>query len=168
MDVVEDFELAYRRRRDHLLRVGWLICGDLDLAEDVVAAAMARCWRAWQHQPITDPDAYLRRAVVNEATDRFRRRGRDVLFESRRSGEGRGERQVEDDVAERTVVVDALAALPVGQRAVLVLRYYADQSESDTAAVLGVSVGTVKSRASRGVAALARALGETETEGIDV
>ena len=110
----------------------------------------------------------MRRAVVNEATDRFRRKGRDLLFESRRSGDGRGQRGVDDDVAERSLVVDALGALPMGQRAVLVLRYYADQSEADTAAALGVSVGTVKSRASRGVAALARALGETDTEEIDV
>ncbi|CAN5555753.1 hypothetical protein BH24ACT4_BH24ACT4_16620 [soil metagenome] len=62
---MESFEDAYRRRRDHLLRVAWLVCGDLDLAEDVVAAEMASCWRGRERRGVDDPDAYLRRAVAN-------------------------------------------------------------------------------------------------------
>ena len=157
----ESFEAAYARRRDHLLRVAWLVCGDLDQAEDVVAAAMARCWRAWDRRgPVAEPDAYLRRAVVNEATDRFRRRGRDRAAHARRFGDARGAPALADAVADRTALVVALGALPVGQRAVVVLRYFADQTEVAMAEALGISVGTVKSRTSRALIALRHALGE--------
>lgn len=156
----ESFEDAYRHRRDHLLRVAWLICGDLDQAEDVVAAAMARCWRAWTRRPVDDPGAYLRRAVVNEATDRFRRRGRHREGAARRFGDGRGSPDLVQAVADRSALVDALDTLPVGQRTVVVLRYFADQTEAATAEALGISVGTVKSRASRALDALRVALDE--------
>lgn len=164
MPQAEGFEEAYRRRRDHLLRVAWLICGDLDLAEDVVAAAMARCWRTWGRMSIDDPDAYLRRAVVNEATDRFRRRGRDRTGSARRFGDGRGRPAVDEAVADHATLVAALGLLPAGQRAVVVLRYFADQSEAATADALGISVGTVKSRASRALTSLQLALADIDTK----
>lgn len=154
-----DFEAVWRTRRDHLLRIAWLICGDTDLADDVVAAAVARAWRGWGRRGVTDPDAYLRRAVVNEATDRFRSRGRDRRWADRRTGEGRGEREVADIAADRTDLALALAALPVGQRAVVVLRYWADLTEAATAETLGISIGTVKSRTSRALGTLASTYG---------
>jgi RNA polymerase sigma-70 factor (sigma-E family) len=156
MDMVDgSFEQIWRERRDHVWRLAWLICGDADLADDVVAAAAARAWRGWDGRNVTDPDAYLRRAVLNEATDRFRRRGRDRRWIERRTGEGRGARPADDQVVDRDQLAAALAKLPMGQRAVLVLRYWADLSEADTADALAISVGTVKSRQSRALAALA-------------
>ena len=141
--------------RDDLWRVAWLITGDADLTDDVVAAAGARAWRGWDDRGVTDPGAYLRRAVANEATDRFRRRGRDRRWSHRRTGEGRGQSTVEDQASDRTDLAGALARLPVGQRAVVVLRFWADLSEAATAEALSISPGTVKSRTSRALAALA-------------
>lgn len=119
---------------------------------------------------MSDPAAYLRKAVVHEATDRFRRLGRERRWRERRSGEGRGGRSFEDQVADRTDLATALARLPAGQRAVLVLRYWADLSEAETAEALAISLGTVKSRASRALVALAAVLDpdpETTTEAFD-
>ncbi|MEO6627779.1 MAG: sigma factor, partial [Aquihabitans sp.] len=62
------FEQVWAAHRDHLWRVAWLICGDADIADDVVANAGARVWRGWDQRGVADPAAYLRRAVVNEAT----------------------------------------------------------------------------------------------------
>lgn len=157
-DIGDDFQRIWRDRRDHLWRVAWLICGDVDLADDVVAAAAARCWRGWDRRNVSDPDAYLRRAVVHESTDRFRRLGRERRWKERRTGEGRGERKLDDHVADRVDLATALARLPVGQRAVLALRYWADLTESETAETLAISLGTVKSRTSRAFVALAAAL----------
>jgi RNA polymerase sigma-70 factor (sigma-E family) len=151
----DDFEQVWRSRRDHLWRVAWLITGDADMADDVLAAAVARTWRGWGRRGVSDIEAYLRRAVVNEATDRFRHRGRDRRWRERRTGEGRGQRSIDDDVVDRSVIAAALARLPVGQRAVIVLRYWADLSEAATAEALSISAGTVKSRTSRALTALA-------------
>jgi RNA polymerase sigma factor (sigma-70 family) len=84
----------------------------------------------------------------------------EVREERRRSGHGRGTGHLDEQVAERDVVVRALRRLPVRQRAVLVLRYYDDLPEADVADILGVSVGTVKSHAARGLERL-----RTELEG---
>jgi RNA polymerase sigma-70 factor (sigma-E family) len=152
------FEDAWVQHRAHLWRVAWLICRDADQADDIVAAAGARAWRSWGGTAVRDPKAYLRRTVVNEATDGFRRRERDRRWLRRRTGEGRGEPTVADRVSDRVDLAEALARLTVEQRAAVVLRYWADLSEADAAAALGVSVGTVKSRTHRALAALARDL----------
>lgn len=154
----DEFQEVWQNRREHLWKVAWLICGSADEADEVVAAAVARAWRGWDGRRVGDPEAYLRRAVVNEATDGFRRRGRDRRWVDRRTGEGRGASQLEDQVADRADLADALARLPVGQRTVVVLRYWADLTEAATADALGVSLGTVKSRTSRALRTLAGAL----------
>lgn len=159
---VGDFSSRYRARRDQLLRIAVLVGGDRELAEDAVAEAVAKTWRRWESGGVTDLDAYLRRAVLNEVTDRFRRRGRERVRADRRHGDDRGARAFDDDVADRQSLLDALGRLPDGQRAVLVLRYFDGQTEAATAELLGTTVGTVKSRASRGLAALATHLSEPE------
>lgn len=158
----EHFAELYRDRRDHLLRIAVLVSGDRQLAEDAVAEAVARTWRRWDRGGIGDPDAYLRRAVLNAVTDRVRRLGRERVGRQAMRGDARGARAFDDDVADRTTLIDALATLPDGQRAVLVLRYFDGQTEAATAALLGINVGTVKSRAFRGLAALAVHLAEPE------
>jgi RNA polymerase sigma-70 factor (sigma-E family) len=149
--VPEHYGALYASHLEPLLRFAWLVCGDRHQAEDVVAEAFARVLPQWRRGRVYDPSAYLRRSVVNEAASRGRRRVLEVREERRRSGHGRGARHLDEQVAERDVVVRALRRLPVRQRAVLVLRYYDDLPEADVADILGVSVGTVKSHAARGL-----------------
>lgn len=160
MDPAGDtFEAAWREHRSALWRVAWLIVGDRDQADDVVSAAFTRSLKGWAERDVANPKAYLRRAVVNEASDGFRRAGRDRRWLTRRTGEGRGLRAVDSHVAEGTDLAAALRRLPVDQRAVIVLRFWGDLSEREAADTLGISVGTVKSRTHRALKALAADLG---------
>lgn len=160
MDPASDsFEAVWREHRSTLWRVAWLIVGDRDQADDVVSAAFARSLKGWGEREIANPLAYLRRAVVNEASDGFRRLGRDRRWLTRRTGEGRGTRDVDAHVSEGTDLAAALRRLPVEQRSVIVLRFWGDLSEREVAETLGISAGTVKSRTHRALRALATDLG---------
>jgi len=158
--VPEHYSALYTTHLESLLRFAWLLCGDQHLAEDVVAEAFAKVFPQWRRGKVYEPHAYLRRAVVNEVTTRGRRRVLEAREERRRSARGRGTGRLDELVAERDVVVQALRRLPVRQRAVLVLRYYDDLSEADVADLLGLSVGTVKSHAARGLERLRTELEE--------
>jgi RNA polymerase sigma-70 factor (sigma-E family) len=135
-----------------LLRFGHVLTGSPQEAEDLVQEALARCLRRWRSVVADDPIAYVRRVMVNTYVSGWRRWGARV-----RLGE------VPDAVAEdralrrweeRDAVRLALAALPKRQRAVLVLRYLDDLPDTSIAALLGCRPGTVRSQASRGLAAL--------------
>ncbi len=155
-----DFASVYAAQRDRAVRLAWLLTSDPDQAEDVVADAFAKVWRRWKRGGIDDPAAYVRRAVVNEANSKLRRRYRERAEDRRRTGDDRGIRLVEDQAADRDAVWQALQHLPERQRAAVVLRYYEDLSEAATAEVLGVALGTVKSLTSRGLQRLERELAE--------
>ena len=161
----DDFASVYAANRDRAVRLAWLLTSDADQAEDVVADAFAKVWRRWKRGGIDDPAAYIRRAVVNEANSKLRRRYRERAEDRRRTGDDRGIRLVEDQAADRDAVWQALQHLPERQRAAVVLRYYEDLSEAATAEVLGIAVGTVKSLTSRGLERLQR---ELVRAGIDV
>ena len=158
-----DFAAVYAGQRDHLLRIAVLVAGERELAEEAVADAVARTWHRWDRTDISDPGAYLRRAVINAVTDRIRGRSRDRdrVRVARAAGVPLAT-GVSDAVVDHRVLIEAMATLPFDHRVVLVLRYFDDQSEADTATTLGVPVGTVKSRTSRALAAMAEALRETE------
>ncbi len=150
------FEAQHRRA----VRLAYLLTSDRDLAEDIVAEAFAKVFVPWQRGEVRDVAGYLRRAVVNEANSKLRRRYLERREASRRSGDDRGQRSVESDHVDRDQMWTALQQLPDRQRRAIVLRYYEDLSEAQTAALLGVSVGTVKSQVSRGLDRLQRLLGE--------
>jgi RNA polymerase sigma-70 factor (sigma-E family) len=148
----EDFERYVARRHTALLRTAYLLTGDSHAAEDLVQTALARAWLAWPR--IREPagvDTYVRRILVNTQRSFWRRRRvHELLVGSvpeRESWIG-----ATSDLHQ--VLWAALADLPRQQRATLVLRYYEDLSTSEIAEVLGVSAGTVKSNASRALAAL--------------
>jgi RNA polymerase sigma-70 factor (sigma-E family) len=142
------------------LRLAYLLTGDAGLAEDVVADAFARMYGRWRRDRIHDPRAYLRRAIVNQVRGRFRRtatrRKHDV---STRWSESTSD-AADEGIADRDRLRRALSVLPPRQRATVVLRMLEDLSEFDTAALLGVSTGTVKSHLSRGIERLRAALDE--------
>lgn len=150
-----DFEGFAATRWRRLVRTAYLLTGDHHEAEDVVQATFAKVYRNWSRiSRLEEPDAYVRRALVNNNLSRHRRRRvRQLLtpvLPDRANPAGGGHH----DVEERSVLLQALAALPQRQRAVVVLRYWEDMSERQVADVLGCSPGNVKSQASRGLAKL--------------
>jgi RNA polymerase sigma-70 factor (sigma-E family) len=149
------FAALFESQCPALLRLAYLLTGDPGIAEDVVADAFASMYARWRSGRIDDPDAYLRRAVVNQVRGRFRRNATRRRFESSVAPMD----PVRDDgFEERERVRQALLELPPGQRAVVALRFLEDRSEAETAALLGVTVGTVKSQAAHGLERLRHAL----------
>lgn len=143
------FEDFVRGRYAELRRLAFLLTGDWATAEDAVQTALIRCERRWGLVAAPQQYAYVRTSVVNAtSTWRLRRRLHQPLSEL----VGVASPQADSD--SRLTVLAALDRLPLAQRQVLVLRYYAGLSEAEIAATLGVSPGTVKSRASRALAAL--------------
>lgn len=145
-----------------LLRTAWLLTGDHHAAHDLVQAALVRTYVAWPRVRSESALAYARRVLVNERTDRWRRHGAEVAVAALPEGRGASGTDGSDD---RDAVVRLLARLPEQQRRVVVLRYYVDLSEQAVADLLNLSVGTVKSTASRGLAALRAEPATTTTEG---
>lgn len=154
----EEFAAFVAARYRALVRTGLLISGDAGHAEDLTQSALIRTYLAWSR--LRDPanaEAYARRTLVRLALRARRRRSAGEIASGPRPGENA---DLAAGVGREDLAIDvrsALAALPPGQRAVLVLRYLDDQSEAETARVLGISPGTVKSRASRGLASLRQA-----------
>jgi RNA polymerase sigma-70 factor (sigma-E family) len=150
-DARPSFEEYVAARGASLWRSAWLLTGDAHRAEDLVQATLLKCWRRWRHiDSGAALDSYVRRVMVTTYTDWWRRRWRgevptEVLPE---------ETSPDATTALSRDVLAALAALPRGQRAVVVLRFYDDLSMEQTAAALGVSTGTVKSQTSRALASL--------------
>ena len=160
--------------RDHhaeLVRLALLMVGDLPSAEDVVQdvyASLHRRSRAQERaQTVEAPLPYVRAAVLNGCRSVLRRRGIahrvGLAHRASLTDETTMRASAESEVIlseDRRQVLGALARLPRRRREVLVLRYYLGLSEAEIAAVLDISVGTVKSTAARALAALARDLGE--------
>ena len=154
----------FRHHHGDLVRLAMLLVGDQPTAEDVVQDVYASVHTRWTRLPARDSGlAYVRAAVLNRCRSVLRRRGvaGRASLSSRPAEETLASAEHEAILSEdRRQVLQALARLPHRRREVLVLRYYLDLSEAEIAEVLGISPGTVKSTAARGLAALARALGE--------
>ena len=153
-----EFSAYMEARQASLLRTAYLISGDRHTAEDLVQTALAKLYLAWDRvEDRGSLDGYVRRVIVNENNSLWRR-----PFKRRE--------HATDQLPERAAPTspggrdDALwelvQTLPKKQRAAVVLRYYEELSEAETAEVLGVSVGTVKSQTSRALAALRSRTGD--------
>ena len=141
-----------------LLRTAWLTCGDHQLAEDLVQGALAAVYQRWGRLRNEDPAAYARRCIVNAHIDATRRRRREVVTEL---VPDRG--SLDTLPADTRWLLSALATLPLRERQCVVLRHYADLPEAEVADLLGVSIGTVKSSASRGLMRLRTLFAEGDT-----
>jgi RNA polymerase sigma-70 factor (sigma-E family) len=140
-----------------LLRTAWGLTGDWALAEDLVQTALAKTWPRWTSIRRTDdPDVYVRRVLVTTYATWWRRKWRGELPTEQlpEPGSELPRSDSAEETAIRHTLQQALASLPRRQRAVVVLRYVEDFSEADTAALLGVSVGTVKSQAAKALTKL--------------
>ncbi|GAA2363872.1 hypothetical protein GCM10010432_20130 [Catellatospora methionotrophica] len=150
----DGFREFVQLRYGDLLRTAYLLTGSTHAAEDLVQSALLKAYRRWDR--VDEPMPYLRRALVNQRTSVWRRIGSRELLTGVLPERGRADGSAAH--AERDELMAALATLPVRMRAVLVLRYWEDMSEADTAAALGCSAGSVKSQASRGLARLREVL----------
>jgi RNA polymerase sigma-70 factor (sigma-E family) len=138
-------------RWSRLVRTAYLLTRDRALAEDLVQTALAKTWLAWGRIG-DDPDPYVRAVLVNTYTSWWRRKWRGETPTAQLPEAAGTDQHAAYD--ERHTLRLALDRLPRRQRAVVVLRYYEDLSEAEVARILGCSVGTVKSHASRALARL--------------
>lgn len=148
----ESFAEFVAQRSQRLLRTAYLLTRDWAYAEDLLQTALVRAWSAWGRIE-ADPEPYVRRVLVNSYFSWWRRRWRHA----EQAVAQLPDHPATDETAladERHRVWLAIGRLPRRQRAVLVLRYFEDMTEAQVAAVLGISVGTVKSQANRALAKL--------------
>jgi RNA polymerase sigma-70 factor (sigma-E family) len=141
-DIHDSFEAFVRVKVAELGRLAYLLTGDRQHAEDLVQSTLMRAAMRWER--LTDPEAYVRRILYHQAVSRWRglgRRPRETLTDQPPQAAAPA-----TDVELRLVLNQALGRLTPRQRAVLVLRFYEDHTETQTAALLGCSVGTVKSQ----------------------
>jgi RNA polymerase sigma-70 factor (sigma-E family) len=149
-----DFTAYLQARQARLLRTAYLLTGDQHQAEDLLQTSLAKLYLAWdQVRDRGSVDAYARRIMVNENNSLWRRGWKRREYATDRVPDT-------DPVHDRydeglgAALWDAVQTLPRKARAVLVLRYYEQLTEAETADVLGISVGTVKSQTSRALATL--------------
>jgi RNA polymerase sigma-70 factor (sigma-E family) len=154
----EAFDAFVRARMPALLRFAHAVTGDPHTAADLVQDALVRTGMRWSRLDKTgDPEAYVRRAILNGRTSRWRKLHRETLVHEM------PERMPANEPARHDEQLwDLLKTLPHKQRAVIVLRYYEDMSEEQIAATLGCAPGTVKSQASKALAKLRAAMPDKE------
>nr|WP_232215978.1 SigE family RNA polymerase sigma factor [Promicromonospora sukumoe] len=154
-DTEAEFAAFMARSTPALARTAWLLCGDTHQAEELVQQALMKTYLAWPKARKGEPLAYARRVLANLRVDGWRRRRREVLMSAdalpERAPDGRSPAEVH---AERDRLVRALRLLPTKQRRIVVLRHLEGLPEREVADAVGVSVGTVKSTASRGIVRL--------------
>ncbi|MDO5503084.1 MAG: SigE family RNA polymerase sigma factor [Actinomycetia bacterium] len=147
------FVLAEQHR---LLRMAHLICGDPVLAEDLVQDALIKLADRWES--VDHPKSFVRQVISRDAISWWRRWRREALTDSLPEPPGRSG----PDHAEALALRAALAQLPARQRTAVVLRYFEDLTEAQTAEVMGVRVGTIKSLCHTAMKALRTQLTDKE------
>lgn len=151
----EAFQSFAQQNWESLLRTAILLAGSRHLGEDLMQEAMVRTFTAWQRIEPDSALAYTRKVMANACTDRWRRKHLDIiplddaiLTQHRSSGDPEGR------FDDREEILDRLSGLSQRERTIVVLRYYWDLPEIEVAELISVSVGTVKSTASRALAKL--------------
>ncbi|NES13225.1 MULTISPECIES: SigE family RNA polymerase sigma factor [Micromonospora] len=161
------FEAFVERCSTPLLRTAYLLTGDRGHAEDLLQVALLRTARRWRTAREA-PEIYVRKVLLNLSRDRIRRlmrRPREKPLDSVPDTVGTIGPH-DHQVAERRAVVEALARLPIRQRQVIVLRYFEDLTVEQTADLLKMSSGTVKSYTSRGLGRLRELLTDNDNNRI--
>lgn len=142
-----------RTRSGALLRSAYLLTGDRHLAEDLVQTALAKTALRWGRIEVRNAEAYARKVLYHEQVDGWRRRKVAEAFPGDLP-ERPSYASESDDTDLKVAVQRALSRLGPRQRAVIILRFFEDRTERETAEILGCSIGTVKSQAHRALASL--------------
>ncbi|MGC0332306.1 RNA polymerase sigma-70 factor (sigma-E family) [Streptomyces sp. SAI-170] len=154
----QEFQAFVIGRWPRLMRTAFLLAGEQHAAEDLVQSTLERVYVAWRRVGAADdPEAYVRRVLINTHARRHRRKLREFLAPKDDSGIAPEVPDTGDRIAQaedRGVLLQALAQLPPRQRQAVVLRYWEDLTETQTAEAMGCSVGAVKSNAAKGIAKL--------------
>jgi RNA polymerase sigma-70 factor (sigma-E family) len=148
----EGLDELFRQHHQRVVRLAFLLTQDTGIAEEIAQEAFVRVWQAWDR--VQDGPAFLRTTAVNLAKSSLRRRALETRHRFKR-----GEDAVHVDPSTRIDAIRALERLPMRQRMCVALRFYEDLSESDTAAVMGISVGAVKSQTFKALQRLGSILG---------
>lgn len=147
MDRFEGLEEFIVARQAALSRVAYLLTGNHDAARDLLQSALEKTARHWRRvSGGGNPDGYVRRVLYNTFVSSWRRRQRMAEYPTAELPDTPSRHDESERTARRLTLERALARLTPKQRAVIVLRFYEDLSEVDTARALGCSVGTVKSQ----------------------
>lgn len=154
-----EFERFFREHHRGVYVFALHLTGDPAQAEDVASDVLVKVYLKWRAGRVGNAKAYLRRAVVNHTHSWLRRRQVERRYLERQPPHTEGIESFAARVDDAQVLATALQRLPAGQRAAIVLRFFEDLSEAETAEVLGCSVGTVKSQVHRGIAKLREAVG---------
>ena len=159
----EEFREFAHARVSPLQQSAYLLCGDWHLAQDLVQDTLVKVYQHWPRVRQADnPDAYVRRMLVNEVRGRWRRRERVAPVAAFATEQVTPD--AADDIARRDRLRQALLTLPLQQRATVVLRYFEGLSQRETAQALGCSEGTVKSQSARALTTLRNFLLGTESK----
>ncbi|MGY4771103.1 SigE family RNA polymerase sigma factor [Kribbella sp. CWNU-51] len=165
----DDFTAFVLARSARLVHFARMLCGDAGLAEDLVQTALEKAYLRWDRIDMADPFGYVRRAVVNQHLSWLRRR---LWREHPTGGADELDQVVEHALGDpsgaadrRLALLGALRVLTRRERAVVVLRHVEDLSEGETAEILGVAVGTVKSSNAR---ALQKLRAAPELHGVQI
>lgn len=150
MDRHDDFRAFVSARQQALMRTAYLLTGDIHLAEDLLQSVLIKVAGHWRKVSRGHPEAYTRKALVNQYISWKRRPRREVLS----AAPPEQGASYDDAALHRIVLRQALDKLAPKQRAVIVLRYWEDLTEAQTAEALGCSVGTVKSQTHHALARL--------------
>lgn len=138
------FEEFVAEQREALLKAAYLLTGERHRAEDLVQQALTKLAERWDRIGPSHPEAFVRTVLYRDAVSSWRKRRRETVTES--PPDLAGWDDLAESIARREELLRALADLTPKQRAVLVLRFFEDLTEQQTADVLAVRVGTVKSQ----------------------
>lgn len=157
----DEFAEFVAARSGALHRAAYLMVGDVSLAQDLLQEALIKTYVAWPRlRDKANAEAYTRKAITTTAISWFRRK---AWSHERATGSvpDPGVPGLAEAATQSAWLWDALQELPVRQRAAIVLRYYEDLTEAQTAEAMGCAVGTVKSQVSSGLAKLRARLGDS-------
>jgi RNA polymerase sigma-70 factor (sigma-E family) len=150
----KDFGTLYHDEYAAMSRLAYLLVGSRPQAQEAVQDAFATVFEGWGK--VDRPGAYLRTAVVNRCRTLNRRRRLEVFHRTASAPPGADTLSDESQVADKIDVLRALQSLRINRRTAIVLRYYGGLTEAETAEVMGLKLGTVKSMVSRGLTEMRR------------